>query len=283
MPITTAVNCNSARMEPCIWPRRRRIRRRSGATPQNTATLLGKMLRIDVNGGTPYAISAAIRGLAAQSFGPRSGPWCTQSMAFQFRSSRRRLWIGDVGQGAWEEIDLESVEAQAGSTGAGAVGKAMPSIIQSVTCPSPQQPQLTTPIYEYDQTGPCYHGRLCLSWLAKQFLLWTILLCGLLQPFQPVMAAGTLRHGQRDRTDYTLSRRAGPKLSLPPSFGQDASGDLYVTDDSSSNGEVFKLNLRPTTCVAANYDVNGDGAVTVLDILWWSATGTERTTFRILT
>jgi hypothetical protein len=69
------------------------------------------------------------------------------------------------------------------------------------------------------------------------------------------------------RTDYTIVPPAGLALSLPSSFGQDAIGDLYVTDDSSSNGEVFKINLRPATCVAANYDVNGDGAVTVLDIL----------------
>ena len=68
------------------------------------------------------------------------------------------------------------------------------------------------------------------------------------------------------RTDYTIVIvPSAVALSLPSSFGQDAIGDLYVTDDS--DGEVYKLDLRPGTCVAGNYDVNGDGAETVLDIL----------------
>ena len=59
---------------------------------------------------------------------------------------------------------------------------------------------------------------------------------------------------------------SGQNLSLPISFGEDAIGDLYVTDYANNNGAVFKLNLRPTTCVAGNYDVNGDGAMDLLDV-----------------
>ncbi len=82
----------------------------SGGDPQNNAqnksSLLGKMLRIDVNGGDPYAI-------------PPSNPFASgvngrpEIFAYGFRNPYRwrfdtvtgALWAGDVGQGAREEID----------------------------------------------------------------------------------------------------------------------------------------------------------------------------------
>jgi glucose/arabinose dehydrogenase len=86
----------------------------SGGDPENRAsdpgTLLGKMLRIDVLGapeGEPYAI-------------PADNPWPDGADARPeilhlglrnpFRSSidpaTGDLWIGDVGQGEWEEVDV---------------------------------------------------------------------------------------------------------------------------------------------------------------------------------
>ena len=69
------------------------------------------------------------------------------------------------------------------------------------------------------------------------------------------------------RTDYTIVPPEGLLLSLPSSFGQDAIGDLYVTDDRQRWRGVSNSTCVRRTCVAGNYDVNGDGAVTVLDIL----------------
>ncbi len=64
-------------------------------------------------------------------------------------------------------------------------------------------------------------------------------------------------------TQHTLVPPTGLVLNNPASFGQDAYGDLYVTDDS---GEVFKIALRPAQCVTGNYDVNGDGQVDIVDV-----------------
>lgn len=77
----------------------------SGGDPlgngQSLDTLLGKLLRIDVDGGDPYAIPADNPfGNEIFHYGLRN-PW-----RFSFDALTGDLWIGDVGQGAYEEIDF---------------------------------------------------------------------------------------------------------------------------------------------------------------------------------
>ncbi|NTW28486.1 MAG: PQQ-dependent sugar dehydrogenase [Coriobacteriia bacterium] len=76
---------------------------------QDLGSLLGKMLRIDVSASSgsvayslpadnPFVATSGARG-EIWSLGLRN-PW-----RFSFDSSTGALWIGDVGQNAWEEID----------------------------------------------------------------------------------------------------------------------------------------------------------------------------------
>ncbi|HZD53710.1 MAG TPA: PQQ-dependent sugar dehydrogenase, partial [Woeseiaceae bacterium] len=81
---------------------------------QDTTTLLGTILRVDVDGGTPYAIPTdnpfasdtnCVDGVGTAdcpeifAWGFRN-PW-----RFSFDAGTGELWVGDVGQNTWEEID----------------------------------------------------------------------------------------------------------------------------------------------------------------------------------
>jgi glucose/arabinose dehydrogenase len=92
----------------------------SGGDPndraQDTSNLLGTMTRIDVDGGVPYAIPAG-NPFAANAANPCpqgfGGADCPEIYAHGFRNPWRwsfdrqtnDLWVGDVGQNEWEEVD----------------------------------------------------------------------------------------------------------------------------------------------------------------------------------
>ena len=124
----------------------------SGGDPGNRAqslsSLLGKMLRIDVNGRTstrayrlpssnPYVGRAGLDEIWSRGL---RNPW-----RWSFDRTTGALWIGDVGQGRWEEIDrstgttpgrgtnygwrvLEGRHCYIPSTGCNRTGKAVPVV-----------------------------------------------------------------------------------------------------------------------------------------------------------
>ncbi|MET7754674.1 PQQ-dependent sugar dehydrogenase [Streptomyces sp. NPDC005389] len=82
---------------------------------QNLDTLLGKLLRIDPRGGTPYAIPSDnpfVDDPNAKdeiwAYGLRN-PW-----RFSFDARTGDLLIGDVGQNDWEEIDRAPARSKGG-------------------------------------------------------------------------------------------------------------------------------------------------------------------------
>lgn len=73
---------------------------------QSLETLLGKILRIDVNVGSPYAIPADNPYAGS---GGRGEIWAVgfrNPWRFSFDRATGDVYIGDVGQGQWEEIDF---------------------------------------------------------------------------------------------------------------------------------------------------------------------------------
>lgn len=91
----------------------------SGGDPRDKAQtrqdLLGKMLRIDVDNGDPYGIPADNPFVNTDetldeiwALGLRN-PW-----RFSFDRLTGDLWIGDVGQGNWEEVDFQPANSSGG-------------------------------------------------------------------------------------------------------------------------------------------------------------------------
>ena len=81
---------------------------------QSLTTLLGKLLRIDVGATGSYAIPTTNPSLSSTArreiwaYGLRN-PW-----RFSFDRATGALYIGDVGQNAWEEIDVRPSSSRGG-------------------------------------------------------------------------------------------------------------------------------------------------------------------------
>ncbi|HXX48964.1 MAG TPA: PQQ-dependent sugar dehydrogenase, partial [Myxococcota bacterium] len=119
---------------------------------QSTSTLLGKILRIDVHGGSPYAVPASNPFAAAA--GKRG-----EIFAYGLRDPRRfgfdaltgDLFIGDVGQSRQEEIDLVPFGANGGQNFGWALCEGT-SDVRGAGCDAPG---LTAPVvvYPHDASG----------------------------------------------------------------------------------------------------------------------------------
>ena len=126
---------------------------------QNKSSLLGKMLRIGVNSsdaGLAYHVPAGnpYVGVTGRNeiwqIGLRN-PW-----RFSFDRSTHDLWIGDVGQDAWEEVD----RAHATSTGPGKGINWGWDVLEGSHCypssvSSCSTSGKTAPLLEYDHSGRC--------------------------------------------------------------------------------------------------------------------------------
>ena len=129
----------------------------SGGDPGNRAQdisgqLLGKILRIDVD-SLPYSIPAdnPFVGVTGDdeiwAYGMRN-PW-----RFSFDRDTGDLYIGDVGQNAWEEIDIQPAGA-AGGENYGWRCYEGDHAYNTSGCPSAST--MVFPVYEYAQGGSPY-------------------------------------------------------------------------------------------------------------------------------
>jgi glucose/arabinose dehydrogenase len=212
-----------------------------GDTPnnaQNRGTLLGKMLRIDVNGrsgrlayrippNNPYAASSTLKR-EIWSYGLRN-PW-----RFSFDRVNGDLWIGDVGQGNWEEVDRST---RAGSGRGVNYGW---HIMEGNDCFQPpsgcNMTGLQKPIAVYDHSQGCaiiggyvYRGPLT---LLKGAYLFSDVCSGTIWS---IVAGGP--------SPQTPTPMAATGLGIT-SFGEGESGTVYVT---AQDGHVYRLtaSVRP--------------------------------------
>ena len=124
-----------------------------GSTAPNLGLLNGKILRIDPHGTTPGAYSIPAGNPYATSGSARHEIWASgfrNPWRFSFDAATGDLTIGDVGEGAWEEIDLAPEPAI--GRGANFGWPACEGFAGS--CPG-----ATPPVFVYPHQGPRWRRR----------------------------------------------------------------------------------------------------------------------------
>jgi glucose/arabinose dehydrogenase len=211
----------------------------SGGDPQghgqDARDLLGSLLRLDVSADTGYAIppdnpwvdSAGARG-EVWNIGLRN-PW-----RFSFDRSNGDLYIADVGQNEIEEVDV-SPRASGGGRGANYGWNIMEgnSCFSSGSC---DRSGLVLPATQYTHADGCsvsggyvYRGDAIPS--LQGTYLYADFCSGWVRSFRHVNGTAT-------------EQRSWPSLAPGgnvPSFGEDASGELYVM---SADGGVYRVVSR---------------------------------------
>jgi glucose/arabinose dehydrogenase len=199
---------------------------------QDLSTLLGKILRIDVS-SLPYKIPSGNMSGA----GVRPEIWdygLRNPYRFSFDACNGDLYIGDVGQNAYEEIDIEP--AGQGNKNYGW------RLMEGMHCYNPSDCDmsgLTMPVVEYPHGQGCsvtggyvYRGK-AIPWLRGVYFygdfcsgrIWTL-------RYQNGMAIEVV-----DRTPDLESQ----DLDIS-SFGQDYDGEVYVVD--RTGGRIFRVDPR---------------------------------------
>ncbi|MEX1170852.1 MAG: PQQ-dependent sugar dehydrogenase [Chloroflexota bacterium] len=212
----------------------------SGGDPGNRAqsrgTLLGKLLRIDVNrrtGSLPYGIPSTNPYVGRSgldqiwAYGLRN-PW-----RFSFDRVTGDLWIGDVGQGSWEEVD------RALATRGRNAGRGLNfgwRVMEGAHCFRPSSGCVRTgrtlPLTEYGHRGGrcsitggyVYRGNAYPDLVGAYFF--------------GDYCTGEIWYVDRGAARGVAPTRARDTGARITSFGEDQAGELYLTD---AGGTVYRL------------------------------------------
>lgn len=197
---------------------------------QSLETLLAKLLRIDVNSGDPYGIPAdnpfANGGGLPEiwAIGLRN-PW-----RFSFDRATGDLYIADVGQGEWEEVNF----LPGGIVGGSNFGWNYFEGTHSYKGEAPSGVNFISPVTEYQHGARCsitgghvYRGAALPAWQGVYFYgdYCSGEVLGLLQHADGVWESQVL---------YSLD------INIT-SFGLDENGELYVV---GRNGGIYQLQAQ---------------------------------------
>ncbi|MEN8376647.1 MAG: PQQ-dependent sugar dehydrogenase [Gemmatimonadota bacterium] len=204
----------------------------SGGDPlgsgQDEASLLGAMLRIDVDGTEPYAIPSGNPFPAGGAARPEiwalglRNPW-----RFSIDPVLREIWIGDVGQDRLEEINRASLDAAGLNYGW--------NVMEGSECfatASCDATGLTLPVLEYAHGEGCsvigghvYRGAAVPALRGHYF--FSDFCSGFIRSIDLAAAASSYKEW------------ITPALGQVLSFGVDGAGELYVL---TSIGRVWRVD-----------------------------------------
>lgn len=201
---------------------------------QRLDTWLGKLLRIDVSkacGATPYCVPPGNPFADEPGALPEIWAWGLRN-PWKFSFDRGSLWIADVGQGRFEEID--HVPARAAGVNYGWSCKEGPVTFDETRC-LPDEP-LTDPVFHYRSgTDGCaviggfvYRGRKYAHLAAGTYIA---------ADFCSKTAWG-VRAGYGGRH---TGANIGAFPEYPTAFGVDNHGELYVS--TQDPGKLYKVGF----------------------------------------
>ncbi|MFC2015806.1 PQQ-dependent sugar dehydrogenase [Chloroflexota bacterium] len=213
---------------------------------QNGGTLLGAILRIDVDGGPPYSVpptnpflgDGAVRD-EIWAMGLRN-PW-----RFSFDRLTDDLYIADVGQNKFEEVDLQLAGSPGGENYGWPIMEGFHCFPEDRSC---DQSGLIPPVQEYDHSQGCsitggyvYRGQefpqLSGIYLFADYCSGT--LWGMVRGSDGGRSPG--ERGDLAPGEHRDSRGAAVAQSElnPTAFGEDESGEIYLVN--IGDGTLYKL------------------------------------------
>ena len=206
----------------------------SGGDPdgngQNKNVLLGKLLRLDVETSNPTTYTIPLSNPFTQTVNHKAEIWAygvRNPWRISFDRQTGDLYMGDVGQNIYEEIDFQAAGSQGGENYGWKIMEGL-HCFQSIGC---NQSGLTLPVAEYHHNEGCsvtggfvYRGP---SYPRMQGVYFYADYCN-----------GRLWGLKRNGAiwDNTLLVDTPYQVST---FGEDEAGNLYLT--SYSTGEIYQL------------------------------------------
>jgi glucose/arabinose dehydrogenase len=200
---------------------------------QNIDQLLGKILRIDVDHGSPYGVPASNPFFLRP--GPRGEIWAyglRNPWRFSFDRETGDLWIGDVGQDNYEEVDFQPATSIGGENYGWRKMEGFHCYNPSSNC---VDPSFTMPVIEYSHAlGACsisggyrYRGTQIPA-MRGAYLYGDY-------------CTGTIWSATQTGAVWTPKTLFTTSISIS-SFGEDVAGELYVLD--VAKGVVYKIVPR---------------------------------------
>lgn len=236
---------------------------------QDLTSLLGKMLRLDVDAVAPYIPATnPFVGISGAdeiwAYGLRN-PW-----RFSFDRQTGDMYIADVGQNTWEEVDFQPAGSVGGENYGWDCREGAHCLTSDVGCDC-NDPTLIDPILEYSHTGGAcsitggYVYRGCAMPDLAGTYFYAEYCAAWIRSFRYDAINGVTE--ELDRT--TELTPATGAISAIVSFGEDADGELYIV---SLNGSVYKIvplgggggvcgdgNVDPGEECDDGNDIAGDG------------------------
>lgn len=208
-------------------------------TGQARGTLLGKILRLDVDracGDLPYCIPrknpfVGVAGARAEiwAYGLRN-PW-----RFSFDSVDGSLWLADVGQGTFEEVNHVTAHPRRGGENFGWSCKEGPAVFNAERC-QPDVP-LTDPVFHY---GTGVDGCAVIGGYVYRGREFARLAFGTYVATDYCSATAWAVRKNHDGSHS--SARIGQFPPQVTSFGVDRRGELYVVTDRT--GELHRVGFE---------------------------------------